>query len=48
VLFSRALDDHQMMFAMGEIVAHLNYLMYAGRLERARDDQGVYRFVRTA
>jgi len=48
VLFRRPLDDHQMMFAMGEIVAHLNYLLRDGRLKRTRDDQGIYRFTRLA
>ena len=37
VLFPRPLDDHQLMFAMGEIIAHLNYLAYAGK---ARRDSG--------
>lgn len=44
VLFRRSLDLHQTFFAMGEAVAHLHYLWYQGRLTRARDDGGVYRF----
>ena len=44
-LFQRELDLHQLVFAMGEAIAHLNWLMHAGRLERL-DDDGVYRFVR--
>jgi glyoxylase-like metal-dependent hydrolase (beta-lactamase superfamily II) len=44
VLFKRKLDGHQMMFAMGEAIAHLNHLMYAGRLVRSRGDDGVLRF----
>jgi len=44
VLFARALDMHQTGFAMGESIAHLNALWHAGRLTRARDAQGVYRF----
>jgi glyoxylase-like metal-dependent hydrolase (beta-lactamase superfamily II) len=48
VLFRRPLDDHQMMFAMGEIVAHLNYLLRDGRLKRTQNDQGIYRFMRPA
>ncbi|MCL2346395.1 MAG: MBL fold metallo-hydrolase, partial [Desulfobulbus sp.] len=34
MLFQRALDTHQTMFAMGEAIAHLNYLEQAGRLLR--------------
>jgi glyoxylase-like metal-dependent hydrolase (beta-lactamase superfamily II) len=47
VLFKRKLDGHQMMFAMGEAVAHLNRLMYAGRLKRTLGPDGVLRFQRT-
>jgi len=45
-LFRRELDTHQLSFAMGEAIAHLNHLMHAGRLRRLADD-GVYRFVRS-
>ena len=34
VLFKRKLDLHQMTFAMGEAIAHLNHLEYQGRLDR--------------
>ncbi len=44
ILFKRALDVHQMTFAMGETVAHLHYLWYAGQVQRQRDAQGVWRF----
>jgi len=47
VLFKRELDDHQLMFAMGEAIAHLNHLWHAGRLQRSRDSAGVYRFQAT-
>ena len=47
VLFRRPLDDHQMVFAMGEIIAHLNYLLRDGRLTRSQDELGVYRFMQT-
>ncbi len=47
VLFRRVLDDHQIGFAMGEAVAHLNYLHRQGRLRREADSQGVLRFVVT-
>jgi glyoxylase-like metal-dependent hydrolase (beta-lactamase superfamily II) len=44
VLFRRPLDLHQTTFAMGESVAHLHRLWYAGRLRRTRDADGVWRF----
>jgi glyoxylase-like metal-dependent hydrolase (beta-lactamase superfamily II) len=44
VLFTRALDLHQMTFAMGEAVAHLHRLWFAGQLQRERGADGVYRF----
>jgi glyoxylase-like metal-dependent hydrolase (beta-lactamase superfamily II) len=44
VLFRRALDDRAWYFAMGECIAHLNYLLHAGRLRRERDARGVLRF----
>ncbi len=47
VLFNRALDTHQTMFAMGEAIAHLNYLEYAGRVSRSIDADGIVRFLRT-
>jgi len=46
-LFPRALDTHQMMFAMGEAIAHLNHLEKAGRLSRSFGTDGVIRFTRT-
>jgi glyoxylase-like metal-dependent hydrolase (beta-lactamase superfamily II) len=46
VLFQRALDTHQTMFAMGEAIAHLNYLEQAGRLSRSCDADGVIRYLR--
>ncbi len=44
VLFKRALDLHQTTFAMGEAVAHLHWLWYAGKLSRSKDAKGVIRF----
>jgi glyoxylase-like metal-dependent hydrolase (beta-lactamase superfamily II) len=44
ILFKRALDLHQMTFAMGETVAHLHLLWFAGQLQRRRGDDGIYRF----
>ncbi|MCA1326472.1 MBL fold metallo-hydrolase [Herbaspirillum sp. alder98] len=45
VLFKRALDTHQLSFALGESVAHLHMLWYQGKLRRSLDADGVYRFV---
>jgi glyoxylase-like metal-dependent hydrolase (beta-lactamase superfamily II) len=44
VLFRRELDIHQMTFAMGEAIAHLNYLLRRGKLSRQLCDDGVLRF----
>jgi glyoxylase-like metal-dependent hydrolase (beta-lactamase superfamily II) len=46
MLFRRKLDVHQTFFAMGEAIAHLNYLMHAGRFVRMTGADGVVRFVR--
>jgi glyoxylase-like metal-dependent hydrolase (beta-lactamase superfamily II) len=45
-LFPRPLDTHQVMFAMGEAIAHLNYLEAEGRLVRVPERDGVVRFAR--
>jgi glyoxylase-like metal-dependent hydrolase (beta-lactamase superfamily II) len=44
VLFKRELDIHQMTFAMGEAIAHLNYLWRVGRLSRQLCEDGILRF----
>jgi len=44
LIFRRPLDTQQMFFAMGEAIAHLHYLERAGRLRRARGQDGVHRF----
>jgi len=44
VLFRRPLDTHQTFFAMGEAIAHLHYLYYAGRARRARGNDGIMRY----
>jgi len=44
VLFRRPLDAHQTFFAMGEAIAHLHYLYYAGRLKRANGPDGIMRY----
>ena len=46
LLFKRRLDDHQLMFAMGEAIAHLHYLRHAGKVRRLEDGAGVQRFVK--
>ena len=48
VLFRRPLDRHQTAFALGEAVAHLNYLARAGALDSTAGADGVLRFVRRA
>jgi glyoxylase-like metal-dependent hydrolase (beta-lactamase superfamily II) len=47
VLFKREMDAHQIRFAMGEAVAHLNYLWHADELVRELDNDGIYRFSRS-
>jgi len=44
LLFRRPLDAHQTFFAMGEAIAHLHYLYYAGRLKRANGPDGIMRY----
>ena len=46
LLFKRKLDDHQMVFAMGEAIAHLHYLLYRGEVRRETDAAGVRRYVK--
>ena len=46
VLFRRALDEHQLVFAIGEAIAHLHFLWRAGRATRVLDDDGIYSFQR--
>ena len=48
VMFKRPLDLHQTTFAMGEAVAHLHRLWFAGQVRRERDAQGVWRFIAEA
>jgi glyoxylase-like metal-dependent hydrolase (beta-lactamase superfamily II) len=45
VLFRRELNPHTLFFAMGEAIAHLNYLAGRGELERQTGADGVHRFV---
>ena len=43
-LFKRELDGHQVNFAMGEALAHLNRLVFQGDVERNVDGNGIIRF----
>ena len=44
VLFTRPLDAHQTTFAMGESIAHLHWLWFAGAVRRTLGADGIYRF----
>ena len=46
VLFRRTLDAHQLGFAVGETLAHVQYLLNIGRLSRETRGDGVYTFRR--
>ncbi|WP_341676830.1 MBL fold metallo-hydrolase [Niveibacterium sp. SC-1] len=48
VLFPRELDRHQLMFAMGEAIAHLNHLAARGLIRPVADEGDVLRFEKTA
>jgi glyoxylase-like metal-dependent hydrolase (beta-lactamase superfamily II) len=43
-MFSRPLDGHQLGFAMGEAIAHLNHLVVLGEAERLVGTDGITRF----
>jgi glyoxylase-like metal-dependent hydrolase (beta-lactamase superfamily II) len=45
LMFRRQLDAHQLSFAVGEALAHLHMLWYAGILKRVTVQDGVIRFV---
>ena len=47
VLFRRQLDTHQTFFAMGEAIAHMNYLWHGGAFTRSKGADGVIRFARS-
>jgi glyoxylase-like metal-dependent hydrolase (beta-lactamase superfamily II) len=44
VMFRRALDAHQLTFALGEALAHLHKLWFDGVLQRQAGDDGILRF----
>ena len=41
-MFTRKLDDHQIFFAIGEALAHVNRLMHRGRVSRSLNQEGIY------
>ena len=43
-LFRRNLDQHQLGFAIGEALAHANYLVTEGRLTKHRDPDGLIQY----
>jgi glyoxylase-like metal-dependent hydrolase (beta-lactamase superfamily II) len=45
-IFPRALDPHQLSFALGETLAHLNYLIGEGEVRREDGAGGVDRYIR--
>ncbi|MEB0138946.1 MULTISPECIES: MBL fold metallo-hydrolase [unclassified Undibacterium] len=45
LMFTRALDAHQLSFALGEALAHLHKLWFDGVLQRHLGADGVFRFV---
>ena len=47
VMFPRALDAHQLTFALGEALAHLHLLWFEGAVRRVTGADGVIRFERT-
>lgn len=47
-LFPRELDTHQVMFAMGEAIAHLNHLVKLGELRRVGSAADGFRFTTTS
>ena len=44
ILFRPGLDPHQISFAFGEALAHVNFMLYQGRLRRVVDGKGHYAF----
>jgi glyoxylase-like metal-dependent hydrolase (beta-lactamase superfamily II) len=48
VLFRRQLDSHQLYFAMGEAIAHLNRLLAEDAVTRSTGADGIHRFTATS
>jgi glyoxylase-like metal-dependent hydrolase (beta-lactamase superfamily II) len=47
LIFNRPLDAHQAGFATGEVIAHINYMLVEGRLEKHTTRDGVMQFKAT-
>ena len=47
-LFTRRLDEHHLVFALGETIAHLNHLMHRGVLDRTNADHARRYLLRAA
>jgi glyoxylase-like metal-dependent hydrolase (beta-lactamase superfamily II) len=45
VMFTRALDPHQMSFAFSEVQAHVNYMLRTDRLQWSETNDGIHRAV---
>jgi hypothetical protein len=45
VVFTRKLDPHQMGFAFGEVLAHVNYMLRRGELKPISSANGIHRMV---
>ena len=41
-MFTRELDNHQVFFALGEALAHVQLLIYEGKIKRTIDANGIY------
>jgi glyoxylase-like metal-dependent hydrolase (beta-lactamase superfamily II) len=48
LLFERKIEGHHIMFAVGEAIAHMNYLVQRGELTRGRNDLGQVTFATVA
>jgi len=46
ILFRRSLRGLHQFLALGEAIAHLEYLVGAGKLKRSTDAQGIIRYAR--
>ena len=46
-MFTRDLDNHQVFFALGEALAHVQLLMHAGKIKRTIDVNGIYLYKET-
>ena len=46
ILFRRSLRGLHQFLALGEAIAHLEYLVGAGKLKRSTDAQGIIRYLR--